>query len=217
MPGSPGTQHQLLQVPGRSTGYHNWAAKLLIDSAGNPPSSLLQPASLMHISSLFLVLKERAHSVLRLKPRSLSITACYTPTPDAALQLFCHIWCPESPSSASEGSYGKLPSHLSSPENRWKQSLLTSPRGTSPLLLLHNLCCFSGYLQLGFLPESRLVGEVANSPLCSGRDMQGCCKCIPSHPDVPSFTVNLTSQMTPQPLSIPLREGLARSTIPLLG
>lgn len=86
---------------------------------------------------------------------------------------------------------GNSPAHWSSPEHRWKQSLLTSPRGTSPLLLLHNLCCFSGYLPLGFLPESRLVGEVANSPLRSGRDMQRCCKCIPSHPDVPSFTVNL--------------------------
>lgn len=128
MPGSPGTQHWLLQVPGWSTGYHNWAAKLLINSAGNPPSCLLQPASLMHISSLFLVLKERAHSVLRLKHRSLSITACYTPAPDAALQLFCHIWCPESPSSASEGGYGKLPGTLIFP---WTQVEAITPNLTT--------------------------------------------------------------------------------------
>lgn len=62
------------------------------------------------------------------------------------------------------------PAHLSPTESRWKQSLLISPSGTSSLLFLHSLYCFSGYLQWSFSAhQQNHVGACKHSSLFQQR------------------------------------------------
>lgn len=175
----------------------------------------VQSRSLKCVSSHRLALKERTHSLLHLKHRSLSITAWYTTQLHSALQLFCHIWCLESLSSTSEGSYDKLPSTLIF---HWKQvEAITSHLTkwnifcsalTQSFIVSLDTCSWV------FCPRAESYGnsQTSFSILAeTHRDIVSA-----THPNPSSFTVNLTSHMTPRWHSIPLRQGLCRTTVPLL-
>lgn len=103
------------------------------------------------------------------------------------------------------------PAHSSSSGSRGKQSLLISPSGTSSLPLLHHLLLFLcipaaefsalEQNQMGTCKQSFSILAEAQRDILSA-----------AHPDLSSFTLKLT----PQWLSIPRRQGLCRSAIPLL-
>lgn len=167
----------------------------------------------MCASSHRLALKERTRSLLHLKHSSLSITVWYTTQLHSALQLFCHIWCLESLSSISEGSYNKLPSTLIF---HWKQVEAIASHLTKWNIFCSGLTR-SFIVSLDtcswvFCPRAESYGNLQTSFSIlteTHRDIVSA-----THPNLSSFTVNLISHTTPQWLSIPLRQRLCRSVIP---